>query len=189
LRVTTDVKNYLLQVSWMSTDKILSRITSPDNVMLWNKYPDRLDNFMLVSACEDLQGDPPGEIPLLVWLLENPASPIGMPGSIDLFGHDCLHLLLKEGFSPANEACVVGFTMGNDENTNWLHLLIFKIAAYFFYPPKYRLTHAELQIFDRGVRLGRQTKIKNINKFDWSKWHHKTLKNIRVELGLALIDN
>jgi hypothetical protein len=154
--------------------------------MLWHKYPDRLDNLTLIDAFEDLQGDPPGEIPLLVWLLENPASPISMPGSIDLFGHDCIHLLLKQGFSPANEAYIVGFTMGNDNSTNWLHLLIFKIAAYFLYPRKYKLTYSELQLFDQGVKFGRKTKVKNINKFDWSNWHHKILKDVRMELGLDI---
>lgn len=152
--------------------------------MLWNQYPDRLDNFTLINAFKDLEGDPPGEIPLLVWALENPASPIGMPGSIDLFGHDCIHLLLRKGFSPANEAYIVGFTMGNDTATNWLHLMIFKIAAYFFYPPKYRLSYSELKLFDRGVEFGRKVKVKNINKLDWTKWHHKMLKDLRTELEL-----
>ena len=53
--------------------------------MLWNDYPDRPDAFTLVAACENLQVDPPGEIPFFVWLLENPSSPLNMPGSIDLF--------------------------------------------------------------------------------------------------------
>lgn len=152
--------------------------------MLWNKYPDHLDNLTLINAFEDLQGDPPSKIPFLIWLLENPASPISMPGSIDLFGHDCIHLLLRKGFSPANEAYIVGFTMGNDNSTNWLHLMIFKIAAYFFYPRKYRLSYSELKLFDRGVQFGRKIKVKNINKFDWTEWHHRILKDMRMELGL-----
>jgi hypothetical protein len=154
--------------------------------MLWNEYPDRLDASTLVAACEDLQGDPPEEIPFVVWLLENPSSPFNMPGSIDLFGHDCIHLLLKKGFSPDDEAYVVGFTMGNDANTSWIHLLILKIAAYCLYPRKYRFSYSKIKIFDRGVRLGRRTKTRNINKLDWSKWNHRLLKDIRSELGLDL---
>ncbi|WP_373541799.1 hypothetical protein [Chamaesiphon sp.] len=156
--------------------------------MLWHKYPDRLDEYTLAAACEHLQGDPPGEIPFLVWLLENPASPLNMPGSINLLGHDCIHLLLKKGFSSAEEAYIVGFTMGNDTSVNWLHLLVLKIAAYFFYPHKYRLSYSELKIFDRGVRFGRTAKVKNINKFDWSEWDRKLLKDIRMELGLEIDD-
>lgn len=158
-------------------------------IILWYKYPDRLDAFTLAAACEDLQGDPPDTIPFLVWLLENPASPLNMPGSIDLFGHDRIHLLLKKGFSPAEEAYVVGLTMGNDANTSWLHLLVLKIAAYCLYPRKYRLTYSELNIFDRGVRLGRSTKVKNINKLDWSQWDWKLLKDIRLEIGLEIVQD
>ncbi|WP_309743423.1 MULTISPECIES: hypothetical protein [unclassified Chamaesiphon] len=157
--------------------------------MLWHKYPDRLDAFTLAAACEDLQGDPPGEIPFLVWLLENPASPLNMPGSIDLLGHDRIHLLLKKGFSPAEEAYVIGFTMGNDTSTNWWHLLLLKIAAHFLYPPKYRLSYSELSIFDRGVQLGRSIKVKNINKLDWSKWDCKLLQDIRQEIGLEIVND
>jgi hypothetical protein len=154
--------------------------------MLWNDYPDRLEVFTLAAAFEDLQGDSSAEIPFVVWLLENPSSPLNMPGSINLFGHDCIHLLLKRGFSPKDEAYVVGFTVGNDLNTNWLHLSILKFAAYFLYPAKYRLTYSELKIFDRGVQLGKSTKIRNINKLDWSQWSHKVLKDIRLEIGLEV---
>jgi hypothetical protein len=155
------------------------------NVMLWNKYPYRLDNFTLAAAVEDLKGDPPGTIPWLVWLLENPASPLSLPGKIDLNGHDCIHLLLKRGFRSRDEAYVVGFTMGNDTSTNSIHLLIFKVAAYFLYPLKYRFTYLELKIFDLGVRRGRRAKIENINKIDWLRWKHQKLRDIRRELGLA----
>jgi hypothetical protein len=155
--------------------------------MLWYKYPDRLDAFTLAAACEDLQGDPPDEIPFLVWLLENPASPLNMPGSIDLLGHDRIHILLKKGFSPAEEAYVIGFTMGNDTSTNGLHLLVFKIATYCLYPRKYRLTYSDLKIFDCGVQLGRSTKVRNINKLDWSKWDRKLIQDIRQEIGLEIV--
>jgi hypothetical protein len=154
------------------------------NAMLWNKYPYRLDNFTLAAAIEDLQGDPPNTIPCLVWLLENPASPLSLPGKIDLTGHDCIHLLLKRGFRSRDEAYVVGFTMGNDTSTNSFHLLIFKVAAYYLYPHKYRLTYSELKIFDLGVRQGRRAKIENINQIDWLRWKHHKLRDIRLELGL-----
>lgn len=156
--------------------------------MLWNEYPERLEAFTLADAYEDLQGDSPAEIPFLVWLLENPASPLHLPGSIDLFGHDCLHLLLKKGFLPADEAYIVGFAMGNDVSTKWLHLLILKFAAYFLYPPKYRIGYSELKLFDRGVRLGWRNKTKNIHKLDWSQWERKILKDVRLELALEIDD-
>jgi hypothetical protein len=154
--------------------------------MLWQTYPKYLDEWTLDTAYQSLQGDPPDKIPFMVWLLENPASPLAMPGNIDLVGHDCIHLLLMQGFAAANEAYVVGFTMGNDDRTTWLHLLIFRIAALFLYPPKYRLTRDELAVFDRGVALGRQTKVKNLNQGVLLKWRDATLRSVREQIGLPI---
>jgi hypothetical protein len=67
--------------------------------MLWHNYPDHLDTFTLKDAYETLEGDPPSKIPFIVWLLENPKSPLALPGCIDLYNHDCIHLLLKQGFT------------------------------------------------------------------------------------------
>jgi hypothetical protein len=32
-----------------------------------------------------------------IWLLENPSSPIPLSGSIDLYEHDCVHIVLSRG--------------------------------------------------------------------------------------------
>ena len=153
--------------------------------MLWRKYPNYLDELTLSALSENLQGDSQSSIPFLVWILENPASPLCLPGNIDLFGHDIIHHLLKKGFTPSQEAYVVGFTMGNDIDTNRIHLWIFKIATYFLYPSKYKLNQSQLKTFDLGVRHGRAAQVKNLNKFDWNKSSFKLLKDIRSELELG----
>jgi hypothetical protein len=152
--------------------------------MLWHSYPEHLDSFPLQKAYETLEGDPPSKIPFIVWLLENPASLVALPGCIDLHGHDCIHLLLKQGFTPRNEAYVVGFTMGNDVKTNWLHLTIFKFAARTLYPKKYRLEASDLEAFENGVEMGQRIRVKNLNRFSFSKWQSKTLTDIRAEIGI-----
>jgi hypothetical protein len=154
--------------------------------MLWKKYPKKLDKMTLTEAYNTLQGDEQSEIPWIVWLLENPASPIALPGNIDLAGHDCIHLLLKQGFTSTNEAYVVGFTMGNDQRTKWFHFQFFKIAVLFLYPPKYRLSYAEIQVLERGFRLGQRTQVKDLNKMSLEKWNNKTLEQIRLDLELQL---
>jgi hypothetical protein len=154
--------------------------------MLWNQYPKDLDHITLGEAYQTLQGDPPAKIPWIVWLLENPASPCALPGNIDLFGHDCIHLLLKKGFSSDDEAYVVGFTMGNDLRTNGLHLLVFKIFALFFYPPKYRMSYGQLSILHSGWNLGKKTKFKNLNQICLKDWSSKILHELRTELKLKI---
>jgi hypothetical protein len=154
--------------------------------MLWNEYPEKLDEMTLKDAYASLQGDPPGEIPFLVWLLENPASPFAMPGSIDLCGHDYFHLLLKQGFSSVNEAFVLGFTMGNDSRTHWIHCLMFKIVSLFLYPPKFRLTQSELDVFDRAFQIGKKSKVKNLNQYFPTEWQDLTLAEVRTYIGINL---
>ncbi len=154
--------------------------------MLWNNYPEKLDNLTLQGAYQTLQGDPPAKIPPMVWLLENPSSPFALPGNIDVFGHDCIHLLLKKGFTSDDEAYVVGFTMGNDLRTNWLHLLIFKIFALFLYPPKYRISYQQLQILNEGLELGRKTQFKNLNQICLESYGNRILHEVRAELSIAL---
>jgi hypothetical protein len=156
------------------------------NSMLWKKYPKSLDSTTLELAYQSLQGDAPSEIPKVVWLLENPASPFALPGNIDLFGHDCIHLLLKQGFASANEAYVVGFTMGNDLRTTSIHFNFFKFACLFLYPPKYRLTFAEIAILEKGFKKGRSIPTKNLNQLDLEQWNDKTLRELRKEIELEI---
>lgn len=68
--------------------------------MLWDIYPEELEVLTLHDAYLTLAGDPPSKIPFFVWLFENPRSPLALPGKIDLYQHDCLHLLLKKDSTP-----------------------------------------------------------------------------------------
>lgn len=139
----------------------------------------------LQEAFTTMEGDPPSKIPLVVRLLENPASPIALPGKIDLYRHDCLHLLLNRGFSLADEAFVIGFTMGNDEYTNWLHLGIFKVCSWLFYPKPYRFKWAHFEQLHLGVFYGRKARLKNLNRFDFRAHNHQTLGELRRFLGIS----
>lgn len=155
--------------------------------MLYNKYIDSFDELALSAACENLQEGLEPKIPFLVWLLENPSSPLSLPGKISLLEHDYIHLLLKKSFAPIDEAYIVGFTMGNDTDTGWIHLWILKFVSYLLYPREYRWNYQQLKVFDRGVDHGKKAKVKNLNKLDWAKFRFKHLKDIRLELELDLI--
>jgi hypothetical protein len=152
--------------------------------MLWNTYPEVLDDLTLAAAYQTLEGFQPKEIPWIVWLLENPASPCALPGNVDLFGHDCIHLLLRQGFTVVDEAYVLGFTMGNDSNTHWHHLLFFKVVACTLYPSTYRMNSAELITFNHGYNTGRKVRVKNINQLNFIDMQHKIVGDIRVEMDL-----
>ncbi|MDR9405159.1 MAG: hypothetical protein RI580_17200, partial [Halothece sp. Uz-M2-17] len=135
----------------------------------------------------DFSVDSATSIPWLVRLLENSQSPVALPGSISLFNHDCLHILLGRDRSPESEAYVIGFTMGNDVRCQSIHLWIFKIFALFFYPEKYRLRWSDLGEFDRGVAHGRHLDIKNLNQINFSHLQDHSIFELRKQFQLSLM--
>lgn len=146
-----------------------------------------LDNLTLKEAYSNFQGDPPSSIPFLVWLLENPDSPLALPGNIYLREHDYLHLILGCDRSSTGEAFVIGFTMGNDSSTNWLHLAIFKFFARFLYPKKYQFKREDFKYFNLGFNYGKKLGVEHINqinKFLMDDWLNNSLEEIRDFLGI-----
>lgn len=143
------------------------------------------NSLTLQEALQTLGGDPPADIPFLVWLLENPASPLALPGKIDLHGHDCLHVLLGRHFSLYDEAFIVGFTMGNDRQTHWFHLLIFKLFARWFYPTKYRFQKDHFIAFELGFLFGKKVvQVKELNQFPFRDCLHQSLTHLRTQFGI-----
>ena len=71
-------------------------------------------HLTLKDSLQSFKGDEQSDIPFIVRLLENPESIVPLPGQINLYNHDCLHILLDRGISLLDEAFVVGFTMGSD---------------------------------------------------------------------------
>lgn len=144
-------------------------------------------NALTLSLNDMLQrmdGDPPESVPFLVWLLENPKSPIALPGKISLYRHDCLHILLQRGISLNDEAFVLGFTMGNDRRTNQFHLMLLKLMSWLFYPKNYRFSLAQLKIFDLGVAYGRSLNIKNLNNVDFTQFAEEPIHILQEAFGI-----
>ncbi|MEH2378468.1 MAG: hypothetical protein V7K27_06125 [Nostoc sp.] len=125
------------------------------------------------------------KIPFIIWLLENPNSPLALPGKISLHDHDYIHILLGRGISPQDEAFVIGFTMGNDLNTNRIHLFIFKFFAQFIYPYPYKFSKLDFINFDLGFIYGKKMKIKQINEINFEKYHNETINYLRNYFGIS----
>lgn len=125
------------------------------------------------------------EIPLIVWLLENPESIISLPGKISLQDHDYLHSLLDCNRSPTGEAIVIGSCMGSDPNTKKIHILIFKLFARYVYPQAYKLSKKDLTNFDRGFDYGKYLYRKNkvpLNQIKSSQFN--SVEQARIYLGI-----
>ncbi|AFY99843.1 hypothetical protein [Calothrix sp. PCC 6303] len=123
-------------------------------------------------------------IPSLVWLMENPDSPLPFPGKIHLRNHDYIHILLGREKSSQDEAFVVGFTMGNSTKVKWIHLKIFRLFSQYLYPAPFNFSNSDLQAFDLGVSYGRKIKLKNLNEMDMCQYENLTVESARDILGI-----
>lgn len=127
------------------------------------------------------------DIPFWIWLIENPQSPLSLPGSINLFNHDCLHILLDCGLTLEDEAFVIGFTMGNDPSTRSFHLAIYKFFASFVFPAEYRFTKEHFKFFFAGYDIGREINSNCMHKIDFNKYLDRKIVDLRKDLGIDII--
>lgn len=143
-------------------------------------------NLTLKNSLQNINGDEQSAIPFMVQFLENPNSIFPLPGKINLYNHDCLHILLDRGLSLFDEAFIVGFTMGSDIKTNRFHLAVFKILSSLFYPKSYKFSRKQFQLFDVAFNYGRRLKVKNLNYVDFKAHENKTVEELRTLFGIDM---
>lgn len=148
----------------------------------------KVANQTLGAIYQQTSLDKQSDIPLIIRLLENPSSPIALPGKISLHNHDCLHIILGIGVSPQEEAFIIGFTMGNDDAIKQWHIKIFKFFSRFIYPAKYQFSAKDIDIFDRGFKYGKELKFRNINRLDFAWLYNLKVQNIRDYFSINSFD-
>ena len=133
-----------------------------------------LDKFLAKETTKNKS-----EVPWLIWLIENPKSPIHLHGASALNDHDYVHIILDKGQANDDEAFVIGFTMGNDDRTKEWEVKLFKFISSKLYPKKERFTQEQLKIFDKGFKYGRSKLhlYQRIGEFDWSTMDKNTPLN------------
>jgi hypothetical protein len=127
---------------------------------------DGLDN--LRRRLRDLNQSNNPDQPLFIKVLERPNRFISLPFQIDLFTHDCIHVLLGIGTYMHDEAFLIGFTMGNSQGINYFGKEIYKFLTHNLYPKEYGLTRKELVIFDRGYQYGKSISQKGLDRIDFN---------------------
>lgn len=155
-------------------------------------------NFKMLTVHDDISGmrlcdaydqffiDKQAAIPLSIQLLENPRSPIALPGSVNLKGHDHIHLLLNRGVSLFDEGFVVGFTMGNCDRLKPYHVFWYKQFAKSFFPKKYQFNDAHLKAFDFGVMYGQSLPTSNIHQIDFDQYTNVLIRDLRHLFGIDI---
>ena len=96
------------------------------------------------------------DVPLIIRLVENPDYRTSklFTGAVDLFTHDCIHILLGRGILPKDEAFVIGYTMGSSKKMSRWRRNLFMFCAKYLYPSEYRFGEEERFVFNVGVMLG-----------------------------------
>lgn len=146
------------------------------------------NNITLKQALKEISIDEPEAIPWIIRLIENPCSPIALPGKISLYNHDCLHVLLSRGVTLQDEAFIIGFTMGNDPAINRFYVWVFKFISQFFYPRKYRFRREDFSYYASGFEYGMKLRaVAQFNQIDFKRYESLSVDSLRAKFGLAKI--
>jgi hypothetical protein len=134
-----------------------------------------------------MPGDGASATPWYVRLAENPVSPIAFPGAVDLFGHDCIHLLLGRGTHLQDEAFVIGVTMGASGRLDPWRRHGYLLWARCAYRGPYRLRRDRL-VFDIGVEFGRNGRTRPLHNVAWRDMLDHPLGELRAAHGIDVDD-
>ena len=142
-------------------------------------------NITLKQALKEIFIDEPEAIPWIVRLIENPSSPIALPGKISLYNHDCLHVLLGCGVTLQDEAYIIGFTMGNDPAVNRFYVWLFKFVSQFLYPRKYRFRREDFSYYANGFEYGVKLRaVAQFNRIDFKQYEQLSVAQLRVKFNV-----
>ena len=129
--------------------------------------------------------EPAGSIPWSVKTLESPRSPIALPGAVDSFAHDCIHIVLGRGLLAQDQAFVLGFTMGSARVPSWQRHL-FRHCARHLYGRAHRFSEQDAEVFDFSCDAARRSSAFALHRVDFRKLLERRLAEIRRFLGIDL---
>jgi hypothetical protein len=130
------------------------------------------------------------EVPFIVRLVENPRYQLRryplFHGAVSLRQHDFIHIILGRGYTLADEAFVIGFTMGTTDKVSTTEAWLYCQAACHLYPKAYRFKPDHARIFRDAVAAGYISACLPLDVFDFEEVRHLPLREIRRRLGLEL---
>jgi hypothetical protein len=128
------------------------------------------------------------DIPLIIQLVENPR--FDLPG-IEIFNgatsldtHDHIHILLGRGLLAADEAFVIGFTMGSTNRVTTTEEKLYSFFAKHLFPKPYKFDDDALAIFRDAVNLGYISDCQSLDKVDYNQLYGLTIAEAREKIGI-----
>jgi hypothetical protein len=125
------------------------------------------------------------EVPLVIKLVENPKHKTSklFTGAVDLFTHDCIHVVLGRGLLPKDEAFVIGYTMGSSKKMKRWRRNLFMFICKYLYPEGYKFGEEERYIFYSGVMAGSRCPT-DLSRVDFTQLMDYKIQGIREKLGV-----
>jgi hypothetical protein len=127
-----------------------------------------------------------GDVPFIIRLVENPKYDVGVfTGNVDLFTHDCVHVLLGRGLLVKDEAFVIGYTMGSTKKMPRWRRNLFMFISKHLYPEGYKFKEEERFVFNAGVVLGSKCPT-DLSKVDFKRGKEsgETVMKIRKKIKI-----
>ncbi len=128
------------------------------------------------------------DIPLIIQLVENPKFDLPgieiFNGATDLDTHDNIHILLGRGLLAADEAFIIGFTMGSTNRVSTTEEKLYSFFAKYLFPKQYQFSDEAVQIFKDAVRLGYISDCERLDKVDYKALHGLTIAQARAKIGI-----
>ena len=124
-------------------------------------------------------------VPLIIKLIENPNYNTSklFGGAVDLFTHDCIHIVLGRGLLVKDEAFVIGYTMGSTKNMKRWKRNLFMFVSKYLYPKGYKFKEEERLVFNMGVIAGSLC-ITDLSRINFKKYLNKEIGAVRKELKI-----
>ncbi|MCE9600472.1 MAG: hypothetical protein K8S54_21115 [Spirochaetia bacterium] len=160
-----------------------SQLSADEFARQWNPGLEN-DNETLEDELKKLPGMTQADVHFMVRFFENPESRFALKGAVDLFNHDCIHIILGRGVQNQDEAFVIGFTMGNTKQLGFWEGTFFRIVSRYFYPKEYRFNREEIRILKLAIQFGLHCSASKIHEVNFQSLLYDKLGDIRARLKI-----
>lgn len=132
------------------------------------------------------------DVPLIVQIVENPKYENSFfqhllnpfPGRVNLVYHDYIHILLGRGMLMKDEAFVIGFTMGSNDNMFTWRIMLYTFVARYIYRKPWTFNDEDVRIFWDAAQAGWVSDCIPLSQINFDDYLDITLDEIRHELGI-----
>jgi hypothetical protein len=103
---------------------------------------------------------------------------------IDACQQDFIHIMLGRGFLVADEAFVIGFTLGCCNKVITSEQKLYTFASRNMYPQLPELDESARCILKDAIKLGYISNCTSLDNFDFTTWLHYSISKVRQVAGI-----